>query len=400
MELTQPYSNKIMYLQVLLLVLGIEGFQLISNIPEAIGVLNSRIVSIPYRFVYFVICILTLLHFRWEIKFNRLFLPVFLFIFLYFIRSFYDTIFKFSEVASIAVEFWLFAFIIGFFPMLPFLYKMNLKTIEFSKKALFVITTIINIISFKSNYFAIADEKMGARLYGNELINPITYGQSGVVLVILCLTLFQDPKFKLKIILLPILAIALMNVALAGSRGPMIELTLTFLLFIIFNFKKIGSFKISVLIISLIGAAFYFSNYIVFFNTAIDRLSETGLNKGSESEQRYYLFKDAIEQFFNNPIFGYQAIGVYPHNLIFEAFLSLGILGGLLFIYIIVISIYFSISLIKTSTTNWIGLIFMMYIISTFVSGALWNSFEFWSLLALSFTLYKNKKLYLNFAKK
>ena len=400
MELTQPYSNKIMYLQVLLLVLGIEGFQLISNIPEAIGVLNSRIVSIPYRFVYCVICILTLLHFRWEIKFNRLFLPVFLFIFLYFIRASYDTIFKFSEVASIAVEFWLFAFIIGFFPMLPFLYKMNLKTIEFSKKALFVITTIINIISFKSNYFAIADEKLGVRLYGNELINPITYGQSGVVLVILCLTLFQDPKFKLKIILLPILAIALMNVALAGSRGPMIELTITFLLFIIFNFKKIGTFNITVLFITIIGVAFYFSDYLIFFNTAIDRLSETGLNKGSESEQRYYLFKDAIEQFFNNPLFGYQAIGVYPHNLNLEAFLSLGILGGLLFIYIIVISIYFSISLIKTSTTNWIGLIFMMFIISTFISGALWNSFEFWSLLALCFTLYKNKELYLNFAQK
>ena len=400
MELIQPYSNRTKYLQVLLLVLGIEGFQLISNIPEAFGVLNSRIVSISYRFVYFIICILTLLYFRWDIKLNKLFLPVFLFIFLYFIRALYDTVFKFSEVGNIAVEFWLFAFVMGFFPMLPFLYKMNLKTIEFSKKALFVITTIINIISFKSNYFAIADEKMGARLYGNKLINPITYGQSGVVLVILCLTLFHDPKFKVKIILLPILAIALMNVALAGSRGPMIELTITFLLFIIFNFKNIGTFKITVLFISIIGVAFYFSDYLVFFNTAIDRLSETGFNKGSESEERYYLFKDAIEQFFNNPLFGYQAIGVYPHNLNFEAFLSLGILGGLLFIYIIGISIYFSISLIKISTTNWIGLIFMMYIISTFISGALWNSFEFWSLLALCFTLYKNKELYLNFAQK
>lgn len=394
MEEVQPYNNEIKYIQVLLIALGILGFQLISSLPEVMGV-DSRIVTVPYRGVYFLICIIAICQFKWNYKVNYYFLPVLVFIFLYFLRSLYDSLFRYDELKKQLVDFWLFAYLMGFFPILPFLFKINIKTLDRAKLFSFVFAIIVNILGFKNNYNAFSEEKLGGRFLGNEILNQITYGQTGVVLVILCLSYFYDQKTFGKLAMLPLIGLGLMNVALAGSRGPMIELSLSIICFIIINFKRIGIVNLSIALSFFTALGIYFSDYLIFFTTVLDRLQGTGFNQGSESEERYFLFTDAWDRFSANPIFGYEGIGAYPHNLILEGFMALGIIGGVLMIYITIISFRNCIALVRIKSTNWIALIFLMHLIGTFISGSLWNSFEFWSLLALSFVLYQNRKLYI-----
>lgn len=393
MEEIQPYQNKIKYLQVLLISLGILGFQMISSLPETFGV-DSRLVSVPYRAFYLIVCIFTVIHFKWHKKVPKTLLPVIAFIFLYALRSIYDSIFRYHEVKDGLIEFWLFAFVMGFFPMLPLLFKLNLNTINRSKLFLFIISIVVNILGFKNNYGAFSEEKIGARFLGNEVLNQISYGQTGVVLVILCLSYFYSFQKLGKIGLVPLIGLGLINVALAGSRGPMIELALAIICFIVVNFKQIGIVNLSIAFFFFIGLGIYFGDYLMFFNTILDRLQDTNFNQGSGSEERYYLFNEAWDQFVSNPIFGYKGIGAYPHNLILEAFMALGVVGGFLMIYIIFISVRNCLGLIKVEATNWIALIFLMHLVGTFISGSIWNSFEFWSLLALSFSLYYNRNLY------
>lgn len=391
----QRYGDKIKYLQVILISFGILGFQLISSLPEVVGV-DSRVVTVPYRFFYLIICVLTISHFKWEKKINKFFVPIFVFIFLYFLRSVYESIYYYDIVKSVLVDFWLFTYVVCFLPMFPLLIKVNLVTLNRTKLVLFIIAIFVNILGFINNYGAFNDQNLGRRFIGNEILNQISYGQTGVILVILCLSYFYNQMLFRKLLLLPLIGLGLMNLALAGSRGPMIELSFALVFFVIINFKKIGAFKLSLILLFFIGLGIYFSDYLIVFNTVLDRLQETSFNQGSGSEERYFLFKEAWEQFFANPIFGYRQIGVYPHNLILESFMALGIFGGLLMIYITIIALRNCFVLIKIESTNWIAMIFLIHIIGTFISGTIWNSFEFWSLLALSFSLSQSKNFYSN----
>ncbi|MHA8072231.1 O-antigen ligase family protein [Aquirufa ecclesiirivi] len=391
---SQPYHNSIKYLQVILISFAILGFQMVSILPEVVGV-ESRIVTVPYRAFYLVIVMLVIFLFRWQFKINKYFVPILAFIFFYFIRSVYDSITKYDELKHILVDFWLFAYLIGFFPMIPLLFKVNTNTLNTAKAVLFVMVIIVNILGFKNNYGSFGEENIGARFFGNEILNQITYGQTGVIMVIMCLSYFYSQKLIGKLVLLPFIGLGLMNLAFAGSRGPMIELSLAIICFIVVNFKKIGAINLTIAIIFFISLGIYFRDYLIFFNTILDRLQDTRFNQGNGSEERYFLFKNSWEQFWANPVFGYVGIGEYPHNLILEAFMALGFAGGILMIYIVIIAFRNCIALVKIETTNWIALIFLMHIIAAFISGSIWNSFEFWSLLALSFSLYQHRNLYL-----
>jgi hypothetical protein len=389
-DLKNLNKSSVQYLQVFLIALGIMGFQLTSNLPEVLNV-ESRNVTIPYRGFYFLLCILSLINNRIKINSYSNFYPVFLFIFLYFIRSIYDTLFAYDIPNSTLVDFWLFAYFIGFLPFFTLLAQVNILTLAKARYYLFILTILVNVLSFLSNYGSLNSEIYGARLLGNEIMNEITYGQSGVIMVIISLCLYYDKLIKYNFLLFPLICLGLFNIALAGSRGPFIELIVTISSFFIFNFRKIGIWNVFFGFLVMIFIGLYFKDYLIFFDTTLDRLNDTTFNNGSESEERYYLFQEAQNQFFNNPILGYRAIGIYPHNLILESFSSLGILGGVILIIITFQSIILSINMIKNPSLNWIGLIFLLHIVSTFISGAIWNSFEFWTLLGLSISINKNK---------
>lgn len=390
--------DKISYLQVFLIAFSFLGFELISYLPENLHV-DSRIVTIPFRALYVMICIIILIHLNWikNVKLSNLYIIIIIFWVYYFLRAVYDLLFDPMPLKTSPTDFLLFAFVLSLLPIFPFMLKINLNTLNRAKFVLFLFAIVVNVLGFLNNYQSLKDENVG-RFLGNEILNPISYGQAGVVLVILCITYFFDQNILRKIFLIGLIAFGIANIALAASRGPMIQLAIVVLFFVLFNLKKIGYKNIILLFGALISIAIYFSDYLVFFDTVISRIEETGLNNGSGNEERYLFFKGALNQFLSNPFFGdfieERRFGGYPHNIILESLMVMGIIGGALFLYIYVSSIKNALALIKIEITSWIGLMLTMQLIAALTSGSLYSSFSFWALIALSENLSMNKGHY------
>ena len=375
----------------LLIAFGLLGFELVSYLPELLSV-DSRVVTVPYRAAYLLLCAAAFLYFAWKksIRVSRDFLPVLVFWFFYFFRATFDTFFRISD-------FWLFAFLLSFFPMLPLLAKINLKTIATSKSVVFCFAVFLNVMSVFYNYQSLSKPKIG-RLGGNLILNAITSGQIGVTLVVMSLTFFHSKKTWVTVVLSALILLGLANVVLAASRGPVIQLVMLLLLFLFFNLKRIGYKKFCGFLTFLVLLGFYFSDYLAVYNNLVRRLEKTGFGQSGNDELRYILFTGAWEQFLSHPLIGDliegRAFGGYPHNIFLESLMAMGIFGGIAMTYIFFSSFRNSIALMRLGATDWLGLLLIMQLISQITSGSIYQSFAFWSLIALASTLKNNIALY------
>jgi O-antigen ligase len=127
---------------------------------------------------------------------------------------------------------------------------------------------------------------------------------------------------------------------------------------------------------------FFLNNY--FQSTFINRLLlflELGTDNAREK-----LLKKGFDAFIDNPFFGKSMLfdkglfkGSYPHNLIIEAFMATGLLGGLFFLFYIIKCFKISIKLIiNNSQISWISLFFFQFLIFAMFSGNLFKSYLFW----------------------
>ena len=63
--------------------------------------------------------------------------------------------------------------------------------------------------------------------------------------------------------------------------------------------------------------------------------------------------------------------------------MAIGIIGGILILLIYYQSLKCIIFLIKNEHTSWLSLVLFMYTFSSIISGSIFNSIEFWTLLSL-----------------
>lgn len=85
----------------------------------------------------------------------------------------------------------------------------------------------------------------------------------------------------------------------------------------------------------------------------------------------------------------------YPHNVVLEVALELGWLPGIVFIYIISLSIYCTHNLIKIKNTNIYKLVFcslIFYTLNMLISGELNGERSFWTLISIAISLYINRR--------
>jgi O-antigen ligase len=152
--------------------------------------------------------------------------------------------------------------------------------------------------------------------------------------------------------------------------------------------------KLKIFILLLFGGAIFyqlvFSNVNSVFFTRIGNMFQAILSNQdvleTVSEGRAFRFNEGLELISSNLAFGYGLElpnGGYPHNLIIESFLSLGIVGGFLFTYIYLYGIFRAVRLIKLN--GHVNEIFSYFYIQRCVmalsSGNLYASSIFWYLL-------------------
>ena len=73
---------------------------------------------------------------------------------------------------------------------------------------------------------------------------------------------------------------------------------------------------------------------------------------------------------------------------------SIGFLGGVLIFIIYINAFKESKKLVRIRDTDWVALLLVMQLVAALTSGAIWNSFQLWALLALVTNLYRNRNLY------
>lgn len=151
-----------------------------------------------------------------------------------------------------------------------------------------------------------------------------------------------------------ILAALLLFSALgSGSRGPVISLMLSLLVFFMLNFRGSSSLKIDRFALKL-GVMMLFAAIIFFIlggqnSSLFSRIQLAIGGTDPSAAGRLYYYRVALEQFAASPIWGLgpgqfsigvtgEEIALYPHNIFLELGAESGLLGIIIFVTMIVIA--------------------------------------------------------------
>jgi len=362
----------------------------------------SRSVTIPYRAFALMISIFVI-----AININKspskvpLAFKVFIFFWAILIfRIFYDLHFRLDVHLKDPGQLWLYIFGIclpAVFSILKSYRYINLGKALYWIYLLSILTLILTL--FSNQLIFIDTTEVQGRQNANIALNTIIFGHIGtsVVLVSIFLLLKTSITTKIKIGIVLILIMATFVMLRAGSRGPLVALIIV-LLFWTFSFKRnILTGATIIFVTSLV--TFLFINSILELIGSISPIiasrMEMTLYENDLSDRQWFYGK-AIEAFYDSPIWGkqfaiFRSNGEfsYSHNIVLDALMGLGIIGGSLIMYFLYKALTKAYTIIKIRDNHyWISLIFIQQFIFSMTSGAIYHDQQFSALLTFIF-LYK-----------
>jgi O-antigen ligase len=326
------------------------------------------------------------------------------FIILYSIRVLYDTTGS-GSAAENPGTFLLLWFPITLIPAINFLH------IDFSKSNTYLIYSWIFLCVIGAGILVLNPSEseqftsFGGRL-SNLALNPIALGHYAASLALLGLFISLNQKTVLsgllgkfsKIVFPATAAIGVVGVFLSGSRGPFISLIVcTLILFLTSSQKTQMGLKFVVTLVFIAGLFWFGISFALEQGSgSIERIFATeeefsGTSQYSGTGQsRLYLYSLVLEKVEKHPLFGFglelpDGFG-YPHNLILESFLALGILGGSMFIFLQIYMISQAFGLLKSKNSSkaawgWVGILFIQYFIASMFSGSIYGSYILWYMM-------------------
>lgn len=380
------------------------GYGVISFLVTDASV--SRMITVPYRGIIlgvssfllaatFVINILK----KKKIFPSKITLLLTVFILIYSIRLLYEVGFHSDMLVRDSSEYLLYWFSICLIPGLTFL-DLNKDQSDNYRLFSWLFLCAISLLSLTLDSQSSGSFGEAGRLAGQAL-NPISVGHYATSLVLVSLNMFftrKKAKSKnLKLIGRLSLFPAFLGtyiVFLSSSRGPLIALILCCtILFLSLKSKDTNIIDvlktIATLAVIYLAINFIFTLALQSDSSFVDRM--IGLFKGDDFDdtrfiQRPELIRLATQQIIANLeglVFGsgIEVLGVgYPHNLLVDAFLSTGIIGGLIFtfVYIDIVIKAIHIATSSSNSWNWLGILCIQQSISVMFSGALYASNSFW----------------------
>ncbi|MBU0743762.1 MAG: O-antigen ligase family protein [Gammaproteobacteria bacterium] len=373
----------------LLYILGFVGFGLVSFLPDVVGV-DSRVVTVPFRLFVLLLSLGIILAALLQRKmcFNMGFKLFIVFWMFYLLRVFFYFLSPDLEIEHFAERYLLFAVVVSVIPSLAFfacIREVFLRRIEVILYSCLSLIVIVSILLYLRSGVPVD------RLTGNSAQNPIEFGHISVSLIFLSLLFIFEGKgsfsFK-KIVSLIMLFFGIGGLVLSASRGPLMSLIVVIVALLIFSKKRITSPKLAnlfflfiVLVILIPIVVSVAQNQGVFVAHVFD-LPWVETFSSSALDIRIVLWKAGLKVFLNNPIFGdfFSFFGFeYPHNIVIEAFSSAGIFMGIMLIVLIIHGVTRAIRLIKLGiNTQWLGLLYLQFLIGSMFSGSLCTSDHFW----------------------
>lgn len=296
----------------------------------------------------------------------------------------------FSEPASI---FFLWGLGVCLIPSLAvLLYKGSL---DFAKTRLaFVIlgaAAMVGILLFGGT----AIETVGGRTIDQNrwnlaTINSITIGHLGASLVLAASAalLYEKAKMRRLVFYGAIALIGLAGMFLANSRGPLLAMAIAIGTYGLAQIRSRRTWRYSMVMI--VGSLVFLirNTEAVFGSQGIgSRFARLATGEDRSASARTDMYADGFAQFLGSPIVGdgleVRTQAYYPHNVILEAFMTTGIIGGMAFLVLTLLSIRASFRIMKFDPSKaFLALLAMQYIVAAQLSGAIYQSGPMWVMMA------------------
>lgn len=323
---------------------------------------------------------------------------LFLFWVMYLVRVLYDTTFATVAFAQDVNFFW-YAIGVTAVPMLGFYAPPNRRELRI---AAVLSTFVMGAVCAGTLLLpgATAFREDTGRM-GLETLNPISLGHAGVTLTLLASygayssLLYRRTFWRVASVLgVPL---GMYIVWVAGSRGPVVALLACFavLAWWITRVRRRGleTFALAATSVGLliIGAQLFVSSFGE--GGRANLVERTQSDAGEiDSYVRTIMMRDALEQFAESPLVGSGMVEQnsrdYPHNVAVEAFMALGIVGGVAFLWLNGLGIQAVGILMRNSPhAIWVALLFLQFLVASFFSGAIWGSYSLWCTLVAILSL-------------
>lgn len=232
-----------------------------------------------------------------------------------------------------------------------------------------------------------ADHGIETDRLGFQALNPISLGHVGGLGLLCVVYLYIETRRTTVGTALLVGAgfLSLLTMVVANSRGPMVAAVLALSVFFLSQVKRAVYVLPFVVIVP-----FFISLDNTLIKNVLDRFSGDA-QADLSSNERLNVQAMAVESFWENPFFGAHHIdptlgtGAYPHNLIIETAMALGILGlvllfGLLFRAARNIVRYYNLQ------HPFVTMLLVQQFIAMQLSGAIWAADAFFMALGLCLT--------------
>lgn len=228
---------------------------------------------------------------------------------------------------------------------------------------------------------ATADARLGL-----DKLNPISIANISFVFM-LYFFVFRPHVSSVRVLSYIALPALLVVAALSMSRGPLIATALTLLIYLVTaraNYRVQLLWVMGLLIFVVWVLHAYFS--IDLLGVMLKRFSGGDLSESVSANMRIMQWHSAWHQFLEHPVVGdlvYEKVfHFYPHNIVLEALMSLGLIGGFLVVVGIGIGIKCSIKVLSNRRSvpiaTFSALIMWMALFQAMLSGSIWSSSSFW----------------------
>ncbi|WP_345992290.1 O-antigen ligase family protein [Chryseobacterium sp. Chry.R1] len=248
-------------------------------------------------------------------------------------------------------------------------FLLSLCTIYLYKDALFSGVGRISMLKYKSG------------MENSDIISPLALAYGAALNLSLLMPYYKLCAKKTtanKVYFILNAVLSLMIFALGSTRGAFLALILSILFYTASS--KGSKFKYVILTILFIPVFLYILNL-----TGSNLLNRTSnAVEGGDSSGRNTLWEAAINEFVANPIFGgrIEVSGIYPHNILLEVAMGMGIIGLIIFLLMMVNTLK-EFYKIEFDYKIFVYIIFINAICQHLFTGALWNSILLFAALGM-----------------
>jgi hypothetical protein len=380
------YQQKLL---ALLIALTFVGYPLYSYVSVALKLseFDSRSITVPYRVGVLALSVFLFgtAYFRRELLFgsrtHNLFFVLWL---MYLARLVFDTTFRELPLSRPAWEFWAFAVGVSLFSFTGMMRRISEGALRLAAWLIWIFAfgaCLLGLIT-QSTQTVLSEE----RVSGNQILNPISFGQTAVTLILMSgYLVLQVRRTSAVVGLLAATIPAFYIVAVAGSRSPLVSLAIGIVVLTAYGIKRGVGWRLSLgallpTVLLPIGFQYLFSAGSILTT----RLFETVDAYKVGELDRFVIWDVTLSEYVRSPFVGAGielSIGAHPHNLILEAFLAMGFIGGALFCWLMVESTRAGFRLLSSTEAGWLPLIFMQFFTLSLFSGNLWSSMELWAIV-------------------